>query len=225
MDVASYISTKASKGRASTIEGRGLFAVAPITVGEVVAVKGGHIVTRAQLAEHAAVIGNSDVRIAEDLYLAALHPEEYEAVMLFLNHSCEPNVGVRGNVVFVAMRDVAAGEELTRCTADEQFRACKSRETWCLPVTANPRGSEHFRPRGTRRLSPASTATATLSGRSATSGRSARLAEPRPDAGPRRADRHTTRGCYGMGLVAGHVVCHERRHVGQIAQVNAWAVG
>jgi len=32
---------------------------------------------------------------------------------LFLNHSCEPNVGVAGNIVFVAMRDVAAGEELT----------------------------------------------------------------------------------------------------------------
>jgi hypothetical protein len=33
--------------------------------------------------------------------------------MLFLNHSCEPNVGFGGNVVLVAMRDVAAGEELT----------------------------------------------------------------------------------------------------------------
>ena len=33
--------------------------------------------------------------------------------MMFLNHSCEPNVGVQGQIVFVAMRDVAAGEELT----------------------------------------------------------------------------------------------------------------
>lgn len=33
--------------------------------------------------------------------------------MLFLNHSCAPNVGVRGNVLFVAMRPIAAGEELT----------------------------------------------------------------------------------------------------------------
>ena len=33
--------------------------------------------------------------------------------MMFLNHSCEPNVGVQGQVVFVALRDVAAGEELT----------------------------------------------------------------------------------------------------------------
>jgi uncharacterized protein len=33
--------------------------------------------------------------------------------MLFINHSCEPNVGFAGNVILVAMRDVAAGEELT----------------------------------------------------------------------------------------------------------------
>jgi hypothetical protein len=38
---------------------------------------------------------------------------EYEDVMLFLNHSCEPNIGFGGNVVLVAMRDIAAGEELT----------------------------------------------------------------------------------------------------------------
>ena len=38
---------------------------------------------------------------------------EYEPVMLFLNHSCEPNVGFAGNVVLVAVRDISADEELT----------------------------------------------------------------------------------------------------------------
>jgi hypothetical protein len=33
--------------------------------------------------------------------------------MIFSNHSCEPNIGVRGQIVFVAMRDIDAGEELT----------------------------------------------------------------------------------------------------------------
>jgi hypothetical protein len=32
--------------------------------------------------------------------------------MMRLNHSCEPNVGVEGQIVFVALRDVAAKEEL-----------------------------------------------------------------------------------------------------------------
>jgi hypothetical protein len=32
--------------------------------------------------------------------------------MVFINHSCGPNVGFGGDVVLVAMRDIEAGEEL-----------------------------------------------------------------------------------------------------------------
>lgn len=58
--------------------------------------------------------------------------------MLFLNHSCEPNVGFGGNTVLVAMRDVAAGEELTTDYAlfddyDGQM-ACTCRTTSCRGV-------------------------------------------------------------------------------------------
>jgi hypothetical protein len=45
--VSSYITPKARKGVASGIEGRGLEALAPIGAGEIVAIKGGHIVTTA----------------------------------------------------------------------------------------------------------------------------------------------------------------------------------
>lgn len=110
---SSYISNKCIKGGQSAIAGDGLHAVADIAAGEVVAVKGGHVIDAVTLVAAAEVIGNSDVQITDALYLAALTPEEYQGVMLYLNHSCEPNVGVAGNVVFVAMRDIAAGEELT----------------------------------------------------------------------------------------------------------------
>ena len=113
MNVASYISPKAEKGRPSGIAGRGLFAVEPIQRGEVVAIKGGYIIDRESYLKNADVIGVSDIKIADGFYVAALDPAEYEGVMLFLNHSCEPNVGVQGNIVFVAMRDIAAGAELT----------------------------------------------------------------------------------------------------------------
>ena len=112
-EVASWISPKAAKGRPSGIAGRGLRAVQPIARDEVVAVKGGHVVDGAGLAELPERLRNSDVQITDDLHLVALTEQEYEPVMLFLNHSCEPNVGFGGNVVLVAMRDVAAGEELT----------------------------------------------------------------------------------------------------------------
>ena len=113
MKLASYISPKATSGRRSTIEGHGLFAVQPIAKGEIVAVKGGHIIDEATLRAHEATVRNSDIKIADGLYIAALSAEEYDDVMLYLNHSCEPNVGVAGNIIFVTMRDVAAGEELT----------------------------------------------------------------------------------------------------------------
>jgi uncharacterized protein len=113
MKVSSYISPKAGKGQPSAIEGRGLFAVNAIRQGEIVAIKGGHIIDDRTAAEQKDVIGRSDIRIADGFLLAALDSSEYEAVMLFLNHSCEPNVGVGGNVIFVAMRNIAPGEELT----------------------------------------------------------------------------------------------------------------
>jgi hypothetical protein len=98
---------------ASPIEGRGLTAIASVTVGEVVAIKGGHIVTTAALQSLPERLQNSEIQIADGFHLAALQEDEYEPVMLFINHSCEPNVGFAGNIVLVAMRDISPGEELT----------------------------------------------------------------------------------------------------------------
>jgi hypothetical protein len=111
--VSSWISPKARKGAISGIAGRGLFATERIGTDEIVAVKGGHIVTTRQLSELPDPLPNSEIQIAAGLHLVALSPEEYEPVMLFINHSCEPNVGFAGNIVLVAMREVNAGEELT----------------------------------------------------------------------------------------------------------------
>jgi len=113
MLVSSYITPKARKGQPSSIEGRGLIAVASIAKNEIVAIKGGHIVDTVTLNSLPERLRNSDVQIADGFHLVALEEAEYEPVMLFINHSCEPNVGFAGNIVLVAMRDVEAGEELT----------------------------------------------------------------------------------------------------------------
>jgi uncharacterized protein len=113
MVVSSYITPKAVKGRPSGIEGRGLVAVAPITKDEIVAIKGGHLVDTQTLDALPERLRNTDIQITDDYHLAALEDDEYEPVMLFINHSCEPNVGFAGNIVLVAMRDIAPGEELT----------------------------------------------------------------------------------------------------------------
>ena len=169
MNVSSYITAKAVKGQASEIQGRGLFATEPIPAGDIVAIKGGHIVDTATLHALSERLRNSEIQIADGFHLVALRAEEYEPVMLFINHSCEPNVGFAGNVVLVAMRNVAAGEELTTDYAlfddsDERMEcrcgtpACRSHisgRDWQLPALQRRYGgyfSTHLRDRMTRQF-------------------------------------------------------------------------
>jgi SET domain-containing protein len=109
----SYLSPK-TEVRQSKIHGRGLFAIADIAKDEIVAVKGGHIVDGKTLCERITPeLGPVEVQIGDDLFIAPVSDEERELSMLYLNHSCDPNLGVRGEITFVAMREIRAGEELT----------------------------------------------------------------------------------------------------------------
>jgi uncharacterized protein len=109
----SYRSPKAEV-RDSKIHGRGLFAVTDIAKGEIVAVKGGHIVDRKTLREKIMpVLGPVEIQISDDLFITPATEQERELSMLYSNHSCDPNLGMRGEITFVAMRDIQTGEELT----------------------------------------------------------------------------------------------------------------
>ncbi len=108
----SYLSPKAAV-QPSPIHGRGLFATGTFDPGEIVCVKGGYIFTRAMLAELTPLLGPAEIQIAADLFMGPRHPEEREGAMIFSNHSCEPNISVQGQIVFVALRPIAASEELT----------------------------------------------------------------------------------------------------------------
>ena len=124
----SYRSPK-TEVRESPIHGRGLFATADIAKGEVVLVKGGHIVTREQLRDITPALGPVEIQVGDGFYIAPVTPEEREASMLYSNHSCDANLGMRGEITFVAMRDISAGEELTHdwaTTDDDDYSvACR----------------------------------------------------------------------------------------------------
>ncbi|HJP90660.1 MAG TPA: SET domain-containing protein-lysine N-methyltransferase [Pyrinomonadaceae bacterium] len=108
----SYLSPKVAV-KESSIHGRGLFALEPIATGEVVCVKGGYIFDRQRLQSMPEWFRAAEIQITEDLFIGPLHQEEREGSMIFSNHSCDPNIGVQGQIVFVAMRNIQAGEELT----------------------------------------------------------------------------------------------------------------
>jgi uncharacterized protein len=121
MNALTYRSPK-TEVRESRIHGRGLFAKAPVSRGEIVAVKGGYIVSKETWTGLERELGSAEIQIAEDLFIAPVEKDHREGSMLYSNHSCEPNIGIRGQIVFVAMRDIAAGEELTHdwATTDDQ---------------------------------------------------------------------------------------------------------
>lgn len=134
----SYRSPKTRLGE-SKIHGRGLFATARIGKGEIVAVKGGHIFDGETLRrEITPRLGPVEIQIDHDLFIAPATEEERELSMLYSNHSCDPNLGVRGEITFVAMRDIEPGEELTHDWAttddDEYSMECKCGASNCRKV-------------------------------------------------------------------------------------------
>lgn len=108
--------------RESDIHGRGLFAKAAIAQGEVVAVKGGYVLSKQTWTELERELGSAEIQITEDLFIAPVQKNHREGSMLYSNHSCEPNIGIQGQIVFVAMRAIPAGAELTHdwATTDDQ---------------------------------------------------------------------------------------------------------
>jgi uncharacterized protein len=110
--MSSWFNPKTEK-RTSPIAGRGLFARLPISAGEIVAVKGGAIMDSDAFALIRAEVSPAEVQIEDNLYIAPRIAAEVEGNILRLNHSCRPNIGVRGQITFVAMHDIPAGSELT----------------------------------------------------------------------------------------------------------------
>jgi hypothetical protein len=108
--MSSWIDPRVAVGP-SPLSGRGLFARAPIAVGEIVVIWGGLRVSAVELAA-SPVRRGSAVAIDEGVYLVGRvddPPDPADA----MNHSCDPTVWLADAVTLVARRPLAAGEELT----------------------------------------------------------------------------------------------------------------
>ena len=90
--------------------GRGTHARVEIAAGEVVVAFGGYMVSGDVFALLSPQRRSLSIQVADELYLVG--PEQ-PAPNDMVNHSCEPNCGILGSTVLVAMRTIAAGEEVT----------------------------------------------------------------------------------------------------------------
>lgn len=99
--------------RESELAGKGVFARERISKDEIVWIRSGHIVRTEEAVRLDREIGDFSVQINDDFYLCPRTKEEVADIVVHFNHSCEPNVGLDGQISYVAMRDIAPGEELT----------------------------------------------------------------------------------------------------------------
>ena len=88
----------------------GVFARRTIRRDELVYVCGGYVMTLGEEQKLPKKLRDVGMQIAENLVLTVTRKADDDGGF---NHSCEPNVGIRGQIFFVAMRDIAAGEEIS----------------------------------------------------------------------------------------------------------------
>jgi SET domain-containing protein len=89
--------------------GYGLFAVQPVAKDEVLCVWGGEILTEEELAQQPEERQKHGLQVEEGMYMLPLvddDPADY------VNHSCNPNAGLSGQICLVAMRPITVGDEI-----------------------------------------------------------------------------------------------------------------
>jgi uncharacterized protein len=87
---------------------KGLFAREPVKKGELLTLYMGELIDGATLETLPPAEQVHILQIEEDLYINPVREELAHLV----NHSCAPNAGFAGQISTVALRDIAAGEEI-----------------------------------------------------------------------------------------------------------------
>ncbi|RME11145.1 MAG: SET domain-containing protein-lysine N-methyltransferase [Ardenticatenia bacterium] len=104
-----FCSSKLQVHQTPNGKGQGLFACAPISKGEILAIFGGCIKSLEDFLQLPVETRRFSLQVEENFFLVPLWPPE---PAFFFNHSCNPNAGFSGQIVLVAMRDIQVGEEV-----------------------------------------------------------------------------------------------------------------
>jgi SET domain-containing protein len=88
----------------------GVFAISDIKKGELCAIFGGHIITAKEEAKFPQKYSDTGIQISDQFVISSLkHKEPTDC----FNHCCDPNLGIKGQIFLVAMRNIKKGEEAT----------------------------------------------------------------------------------------------------------------
>ena len=132
---SSYLSSKLEGRPKADGSGNGIFALQPIQKGELAAVFGG-VVYEWETFVHLPELERSLCIQVEDRHFLVPRPIGGGD---YVNHSCNPNAGLSGQIGLVAMRDIKIGEEV--CFDYAMSDTAPYDEFNCGCGSANCRGS------------------------------------------------------------------------------------
>jgi hypothetical protein len=104
-----YLSPKLEGRRNDAKGGNGVYALEPVETGELLVVWSGTLYDYDSLMTLPEQRRSRCVQVEENLFLVPV-PEHDPAD--FVNHSCDPNAGVVGQIALIALRPIAIGEEV-----------------------------------------------------------------------------------------------------------------
>jgi|SRR3989344_3196433 len=90
----------------SKLHGKGIFASRDIKKGKIVSLIKGKIVTLAVIDKRPPAYGPNWIGYGKNKWINTLYPFDT------INHSCNPNVGIKGSRTVVALRNIKKEEEL-----------------------------------------------------------------------------------------------------------------
>ncbi|MSR67880.1 SET domain-containing protein-lysine N-methyltransferase [Candidatus Peribacteria bacterium] len=114
----------------SNINGAGLFAYKKIKRNEVILVQAGKVCSVSEIYHKNPQISDICFLIDKNFFICPIKVKGkfYKDGAFLMNHSCDPNCGLRGQIIFIAIRDICANEELTydyamtdSCTDDREI--------------------------------------------------------------------------------------------------------
>lgn len=121
--------------------GLGTFAKENIKKGDLLLVLSGYVMKLSEEEKLPGSLSDNGIQVTENLSLCVSKKEELGGINFF-NHSCDPNVGIKGQIFLVAMRNINKGEETT---FDYAMTLCRSKNAKpynlpCLCSRKNCRG-------------------------------------------------------------------------------------
>jgi len=109
----SYLSPKCEVQKGSEIHRQGVFAKENIKKGELIALWGGYSMSTKEVEELPKKVLDFGypVQVLDNFYIGPKKTSELDDAEMF-NHSCDPNAGVKGQIVLVARKNIESGEEI-----------------------------------------------------------------------------------------------------------------